>query len=203
MGTYKKRFIIIIILAVIAVVSSFLIFASKHVSVDSQFIDDDQETMAAAKGKGKGKVGQAVVYVTGAVGQPGMYNLNGSLRVNELVALAGGLLPEADVSKVNMAQVAKDGMHVNIPFIKEKSPQAVSSARQVRSQQPATVVETVNINKATVEELAGVSGISPKLATKIVKYRDAHGAFASLEDLLKVNGFSLKQLTKLQDKLIL
>ena len=200
MGTYKKRFIIIIMLAVIAVGSSFLVFAGKHASVDSQFIDGDQETMEATKGKGKGKIGQALVYVTGAVGQPGMYNLNGPLRVTELVALAGGLLPEADVSKVNMAHVVKDGMHINIPFIKEKSSQGATGARQVHRQQP-TMVEQVNVNTATAEELAGVSGISSKLATKIVKYRDAHGAFASLEDLLKVNGFSLKQLTKLQDKL--
>jgi competence protein ComEA len=202
MGTYKKRFIIIIMLAVIAVGCSFLIFAGKHARVDSQFIDSDQETMEAAKGKGKSKIGQAVVYVTGAVGQPGMYNLNGQLRVTELVALAGGLLPEADVSKVNMAHVVKDGMHINIPFIKEKSSQAAIGARQVYSQQPAAV-EPVNINTATVEELAGVSGISSKLAMKIVKYRDAHGVFSSFEDLLKINGFSAKQLNKLREKLVL
>lgn len=201
MGTYKKRFIIILSLAVIAVGLSFLFFAGKHASVDSQFVEADTNITAAAKGKGKA-TGQAVVYVTGAVGQPGMYQLTGPLRVNELVALAGGLLPDADVSKVNMAHMAKDGMHINIPFIKEKSPSLASGSRQVH-RRPTAAVEAVNVNTATVEELAGVDGISSTLAAKIVAYRDTHGAFASFEDLLKVNGFSLKQLHKLQDKIVL
>lgn len=202
MGTYKKRFIIILCLAVFVVGISFLLFAGKHASVDSQFVDAETKTTAAAKGKGKG-VGQAVVYVTGAVSQPGMYNLKGHLRVNELVTLAGGLLPDADVSKVNLAHVVKDGMHINIPFIKEKSLPVANSSRQVRKRQTSAAAEPVNVNTATAEELAGVSGISLTMAAKIVAYRDSHGAFTSFDDLLKVNGLSQKQLHKLQDKIVL
>ena len=44
----------------------------------------------------------------------------------------------------------------------------------------------VNINTASQSLLASVSGISAKLAEKIVKYRDDMGAFASRKSILKV-----------------
>ncbi len=125
------------------------------------------------------------------------------MRVNELVVLAGGLLADADVSKVNMAHVVKDGMHINIPVRKEKPSLAADGSRQVHRQQTPVAAEPVNVNTATAEELAAVSGISATLAAKIVAYRDSHGAFASFEDLLKVNGLTPKQLHKLQDKIVL
>jgi len=201
MGTYRKRFIIIIVLALIAVGGSCWIFASKHAGVDSEFIDGDAVTTESAHGKGKkSKTGEAIVYVTGAVGQPGMYTVQGSLRATELIALAGGLLPDADVSKVNMAQIVKDGMHINIPFIKEKTSSAAHGTRQnVRRQNSLT--PPVSINTATAEELAGVRGISPQQAAAIVAYRSMHGPFDSLEDLLKIQGFTPKRVNKLQDKI--
>lgn len=203
MGTYKKRYIIILVLAVIAVASSFLIFAGKQGNVDSQFVDGDAETTVATKGKGKAKAGQVVVYVTGAVGQPGLYTLSGQLRVSEVVELVGGLLPDADVNKVNMARVVKDGMHINIPFMKKVKPSTtMTSAKQIQGQQNLAA-EPVHVNRATAAELAGVNGISPALAAKIVEYRANHGAYVSLEDLLNVKGFSPKRLHQLQDKIAL
>ncbi len=198
MGTYKKRFIIILILAIIAVGGSFLVFVGKHSSVDSQFVEPDTTTTEDAKSKS----GPALAYVTGAIRQPGMYTLKGQLRVTDLVALAGGLLPDADANKVNMAQIVKDGMHITIPFIKEKSPPAADGSKQVRRRQTSAVLP-VNVNTATVEELVNVGGITAALAAKIVEYRNVHGAFVSLEDLLKVKGMSHKQLNKLQDKITL
>ena len=46
----------------------------------------------------------------------------------------------------------------------------------------------VNINTAGVKELATLDGIRPKLAERIVAYREAHGPFKKPEDLRKVDG---------------
>lgn len=47
----------------------------------------------------------------------------------------------------------------------------------------------VNINTADAATLAAeLSGVGPSRAAAIVKYREEHGAFQSIEDLLKVSG---------------
>ena len=52
----------------------------------------------------------------------------------------------------------------------------------------AATREKVNINSASVKELTALEGVGPKLAGKIVEYRDAHGPFKKAEDLRKVEG---------------
>ncbi len=44
----------------------------------------------------------------------------------------------------------------------------------------------VDVNRASVELLTYVSGLGPQLAARIVEYRNAHGAFDSRRELLKV-----------------
>jgi competence protein ComEA len=46
----------------------------------------------------------------------------------------------------------------------------------------------VNINTASVKELTTLSGIGPKVAERIVAYREAHGPFKKAEDLRKIEG---------------
>jgi competence protein ComEA len=46
----------------------------------------------------------------------------------------------------------------------------------------------VNINTASAKELTTLGGVGPKLAERIVEYRDAHGPFKKPEDLKKVDG---------------
>ena len=46
----------------------------------------------------------------------------------------------------------------------------------------------VNINTAGVKEIATLNGIGPKVAERIVAYREAHGPFKKAEDLRKVEG---------------
>jgi competence protein ComEA len=61
--------------------------------------------------------------------------------------------------------------------------------------------ETVNINTATVKQLQKVEGIGKKIAAKIVAYREEHGDFGSVDDLIKVKGFGKKTLEKAKDQL--
>ncbi|WP_456434257.1 ComEA family DNA-binding protein [Thermosulfuriphilus sp.] len=55
-----------------------------------------------------------------------------------------------------------------------------------------------NINKATVSELDLLPGIGPKTAQAIVDYRQVHGPFKSVDDLLKVKGIGAKKLEKIR-----
>ena len=46
----------------------------------------------------------------------------------------------------------------------------------------------LNLNTATQEELAQLPGIGEELARRIVEYREANGAFESVEELMEVSG---------------
>lgn len=56
----------------------------------------------------------------------------------------------------------------------------------------------VNLNSATVTELATVPGIGPKLAARILEQRQKAGSFKAVEDILAVKGIGEKSLAKLQ-----
>ena len=59
----------------------------------------------------------------------------------------------------------------------------------------------VDINKATVTELASLKGIGAKKASVIVKYRKENGCFKSIEDLAKVKGIGKKTVEKNRENL--
>lgn len=56
----------------------------------------------------------------------------------------------------------------------------------------------IDINSATVAELATINGIGPAKARAIVDYRDANGAFASVDDLRSVSGIGDKLLDRMR-----
>jgi competence protein ComEA len=56
-----------------------------------------------------------VVFVSGAVAQPGLYTLSSTARIGDAVAAAGGLLPDVDPALINQAQPLVDGAQLHIP----------------------------------------------------------------------------------------
>jgi competence protein ComEA len=60
---------------------------------------------------------------------------------------------------------------------------------------------TVNINTATSSDLESLPGVGPKLAQRIIEYREKNGGFKKLEDLLNVQGIGEKNFLKLKSKL--
>ena len=65
------------------------------------------------------------------------------------------------------------------------------------------VGKTVNINTATLEELAQVPLITPELARAIVAYREEVGDFQFVEELLLVEGFDRKLFLRVQSFFLL
>jgi competence protein ComEA len=62
-----------------------------------------------------------------------------------------------------------------------------------------TFAQMIDVNSATAEQLdKGLKGIGPKKAADIVKYREANGAFKSVDDLAKVPGIKGKTLEKIK-----
>ena len=59
----------------------------------------------------------------------------------------------------------------------------------------------VNINTASVHHLQRISGIGETKARAIVEYREAHGGFKSVDELVNVSGIGEKTLDAIRDKL--
>jgi len=59
----------------------------------------------------------------------------------------------------------------------------------------------VNINTASAEQLTVLPGIGPKLAARIVEYRQKSGAFKSVAELMNVRGVGEKNLKKIEQYL--
>lgn len=56
----------------------------------------------------------------------------------------------------------------------------------------------ININTATVAELATINGIGPAKAKAIVDHREENGSFASVDDLRSVSGIGDKLLDRMR-----
>ena len=59
----------------------------------------------------------------------------------------------------------------------------------------------ININTATVEELAQLKGVGEKTAEKIIQFREEHGLFKNVADLEQVKGVGPKIIADNLDKL--
>lgn len=58
----------------------------------------------------------------------------------------------------------------------------------------------LDLNRATALELEKLPGIGPTLAARIVSWRETHGPFKSVDDLLAIPGIGPKTVENLRDK---
>jgi competence protein ComEA len=108
-----------------------------------------------------------LVFVSGAVAHPGLYELSPDARVADAIAAAGGVTTLADPGHLpNMAQRVNDGRQVNVPFMKA-----------------GTTAAKLDINTAAEADLDAVPGMPPGLAGEIVQYRNEWGPFTSMSQL--------------------
>ncbi len=143
------------------------------------------------------------VYISGAVHQPGIYDLPVGARAAEALAAAGGVLAEAQTEKVNVARKLRDGSHVYVPFVKSQNYSAKGKANLAANKQwqnkSAVAAKTakLDLNRATAAELVTLPGIGPAMANRILALRRTR-RFYKVEDLLQVRGIGQAKLEKLR-----
>ena len=141
-----------------------------------------------------------IIDVAGAVKKPGVYNLPTNSRVVDAIRMAGGLRISADTSDINQARLLKDGEQIYVyPNSPSSSYSTGGSTRAKRA--PVRTSRPVAINRATAKEFESLDGIGPVLASRIVSYRKANGAFTAIEDLKKVPGIGEITFAKFKEKL--
>lgn len=162
------------------------------------------------------------VDVKGAVAHPGVYSLQPDDRIEGALQAAGGATSKAALDSVNLAQRLSDGMVIRVPAKGEKDVQTIalpvtetpgtnreaapgSSSAVVSSKttEKPTQSTKVNINTADASALETLSGIGPAKAAAILAYRQEHGPFRSVDDLLDVSGIGPKVLDQIRDAIVL
>src|SRR5581483_12049016 len=115
---------------------------------------------------------QITVSISGAVKQPGSYQLEGGARLSDVLQQAGGVNPNADLSQINFTRPLTNGEQIVIPTI---APIVKTAAIPSASTPVATQIVKLNLNTATLEELDALPGIGPTLAQRILDYRKQGG----------------------------
>ena len=123
---------------------------------------------------------QALVFVSGAVAQPGLYVLPATARVSDALAAAGGVTADADTGRLpDMAERVRDGTQVNVPFRKSLTGSGNPQTRWANR---------LDVNVATLDELRAVPGMPLGLPEAIVDARMTFGPFQSLSQMKTILG---------------
>jgi comEA protein len=97
-------------------------------------------------------------------------------------------------------------MHILIISITQAAIAGQLQISDVTIHEPNLIAENskqmpvININSADIETLQRLHGIGPKRAQAIIEFRNTHGKFKSIDDLLLVKGFGKHFVVKLLEK---
>ncbi|MFJ3027851.1 helix-hairpin-helix domain-containing protein [Curtobacterium sp. NPDC087080] len=164
------------------------------------------------------------VYVLGAVVRAGVVEVPVGTRVDAVLQQAGGATADADLARLNLARPVVDGERLYVPRVGETAvPEALrpdvpgtggpgaagsggggSSAGGIAGSSGAGGVDpgadVVDLNTADQATLETLPGIGPALAARILAWREEHGGFSSVDDLLEVSGIGDTRLAELRDR---
>ncbi len=199
MDNKKKKIVFLVILLLgCALTSIFSDYAATGGDKQNELLPVAEQAKTSTPGSDK----KIMVYVSGAVLEPGMYELVPNSRALDAVAAAGGLTETADRERVNLARRLKDGNQVNVPSVKQTAARTATQAKAKEGASASSAAKgkaavRVKLNTATAAELEALPGVGPALAQRIAAYRQGR-RFSSVDDLLKVKGIGKAKLERLR-----
>lgn len=158
---------------------------------------DDIQIISASQGLAL-RGYEIVVHLDGAVVAPGVYRLSSDLRVGDAISAAGGLAPDADSSRINLAAKVSDGQKIYVFAVGEST--SITSGQGTTSTTGSSVAgesinQLVNINTASESELDKLPGVGPVTAQKVISSRP----YSALEDLLTKKAVNRSTYEKIKD----
>lgn len=154
---------------------------------------------------------EVYVHVCGQVACPGVYLLPAGSRLYEAIEAAGGLSENGVGELLNQAAQIEDGQQIYVPSREEaaqlQAGQSVSNMGEAGQNVSAPGASgpsddgKIDLNRATREQLMTLSGIGEAKADSIIAYREVHGGFRKIEELMEVDGIKEGVFNKVKDQI--
>jgi len=208
---FIRKIIYPLTIIIVLIIVIFIIYAKKYlVSNEYDEIDITNDILKEEVIEKEELPKKYTIDIKGAIKNPGVYTVDSNSKVNDVINLAGGHNKDADTSLINLAKKVTDEM-VIIIYTKEqvKNSNIVNNVIKVVEKEcicpniqndsclnneiKDTITnkdnnQLININTATKEELETISGLGESKANNIIKYREEHGKFNSIEEIKNVSG---------------
>lgn len=187
---------------------------------DTEGIDKKEESNTIVKVDSSNLI---KVDVKGKVKKPGVYEVEKSCRVVDVIKKAGGLAKDADTSVTNLSKKVYDEMVIviysktevknyeSIKEVKKQNEQICLNNEMVvdgacinssSSKDESNVSNSkISINTDNIEELMTLSGIGESKAKQIISYRKSNGNFKNIEEIMKVEGIGESIFEKIKDNI--
>ena len=171
------------------------VYESESGELSGSVLEGGPETEASEKTEIQPDDGDETVwvYVCGEVAAPGLYELPGSARIGDAVSKAGGMTEDASTDTLNLAGHIEDGQMIRV--LSKEAGQAFLQAEE----QAASGV--INLNQASEQELMTLPGIGASKAREIISYREQHGSFSEITELMEIPGIKEGVFNKIKDQI--
>lgn len=207
-----KRKVIITILFSLLFIGTSIYFWVKSSDVVEETKENEKNTVVKKEKTKDIEEETMIVDIKGEVNTPGIYEVPANTRVMDVITSAGGLTDEADTSGINLSKIVTDEMVIIVDKKGEVTQNnevtngaritandAILDSKGNNSQSSGPV----SINQASKEALMTLPGIGETKATAIISYRETHGGFKSLEELMEVNGIGESTFNKIKANITL
>lgn len=130
--------------------------------------------------------------IEGEILRPGSYIMEDGATMDDLLMAAGGATNNADARAYFTTTELVKGQSYYIPPLYDDG--------DICNSYP---LEKANINEDDSASLQTVNGIGATIANAIVSYRENHGNYSFLEEIMNVSGIGQATYTKVRDYLVL
>ncbi|WP_242694701.1 helix-hairpin-helix domain-containing protein [Pseudogracilibacillus auburnensis] len=194
-----KRHLVMIIVAIVVLGGIFYMKKEEPLDVQTEADFEQAIELVDEEFEAEQLDTSIIVDIKGEVQKPGVYEVDQYVRVSDAISIAGGFTEDADQTNMNLAQRVHDEMVIIVPkegeeIISVSTPGETTTTDEDRNK--------IRINQATLEEIQTLNGIGPKKAQAIIDYREEHGSFQSVEDLIEVNGIGEKTVENMKESII-
>lgn len=179
-----KGYIICVVILILSILSIYI-----------QNIDR-KNTLKVNNIQMENKEDKIAVYIAGKVKNPGVYYLDINSRLYQLLDICGGVLEDADIEKVNLAQKLHDSDKITI--LEKKTVETVDNDEVDDDYDVDSESKKININTASLEELKTLNGIGDATAKKIIEYRKTN-EFIDIEDIMNVSGIGESKFNNIKE----
>lgn len=197
-----KNFEKIIFLSIIVGVLAIYLVYHYVTNSSSEYIEENIYIETNNQPEEKNKI---FLHITGEVNAPGIIEIDEGARLADVIEAAGGFTENADINKINLAYIVKDGQKINIPNVNYVDTNSYITENMgeniIIEDITSSSTNLVNINTATQTELETLTGIGPSTALKIIKYREENGKFKTIEEIKNVAGIGDSKFEAIKDEI--